>query len=370
MDLTLCGTSAFRFHRTPPQVLAFYPPLKTDHPDANHRVIANSPTSTELLRLPLQRLVFDQNHRHNSNLYNTRLIAHELPHGSIQETDFGFSVTSPAATLLTMAGHVSRIHLLMAAYELCGSFTVFNPCKRVELDLEAAYEQGFLRPGEGWRRVENVDGMGTSLWSRQPALTPEGLVQFCEQASGLQGIKDLRWVASNLTGVTASPFEAQTSMLLGLPRRLGGEGLELKNNQRIQLSPAARTIYPYNSCYADILIEGNGDNAGVIIECQGRSVHAGEAAAISDSDRTTALISMGYEVILLTYDQITSPRSFQTVLDIIATKTATAIRPKTERQLRAQSDLRSEIFIDWNTLGQELSASKKKNTKLGSRMLE
>ena len=99
-------------------------------------------------------------------------------------------------------------------------------------------------------------------------------------------------------------------------------------------------------------------------------MHASEAAAISDSDRTTALISMGYEVILLTYDQITSPRSFQTVLDIIATKTATAIRPKTERQLRAQSDLRSEIFIDWNTLGQDLSAPKKKNTKLGSRMLE
>lgn len=359
MNLTLCSTSAFIYHRTPPQVLAFYPPLKTDYPDANHRVIASSITSTELLGLPLQRLVFDQNHRHSSGLYNTRLIAHELPHGSIRETDFGFSVTSPAATLLTMAGCVSRIHLLMALYEMCGTFSVFKPCPRVETDLEAAYDQGFIRPGEGWQRVNNVDGMGTDLWKRQPLLTTGELDNFCKQIAGFQGVKDLRWALENFTGVTASPFEVQTSMLLGLPRAYGGEGLQISNNQRIQLSPAARTIYPYTFCYADILIEGNGDNAGVIVECQGKSVHSSEAAGISDSDRTTALISMGYEVILLTYDQITHPKSFQTVLDIIAKKTATPLRPKTARQLRAQAELRRLMFIDWNTLGARAPRAKK-----------
>lgn len=368
MDLALCGTSAFRFHRTPPQILSFYPPLKTDHPDPNHRAIASSITTTELLGLPLQRLVLDQNRRHNSSLYNTRYLKNELPRGSIQDTDFGFSVTSPAATLLTMAGRVSRNHLLMATYEFCGSFSVFNPCRRVECDLEAAYEQGFIRPGEGWHRVENVDGMGTSLWSRRPLLTPEELRRFCDQADGFQGIKDLRWALSNLTGVTASPFEVQASMLLGLPRAYGGEGFRILNNQRIQLSPSARTLYPYNSCYADILIEGGGSNAGVIIECQGRSVHASEAASISDSDRTTALISMGYEVILVTYDQITSLKSFNTVLDIIAKKAAIPIRPKTKRQLQAQNELRREIFIDWNTLCAQPRASKNKNAILGSQI--
>ncbi len=351
MDLTLCGISAFRFHRTPPQVLAFYPPIKTESIGRNHRSIATSVATTEVLGLPLQRLVFDQNQRHGSDLYNTKYIKYELPFGSVQETDFGFNVTSPAATLLTMAGQVSRNHLLMAAYELCGSFAVFNPCKRVDSDLEAAYDQGFIRPGEGWRRVENVDGMGTSLWSRKPLLTPEELKRFCEQVSGFQGVKDLRWVLANLTGVTASPFEVQASMLLGLPRVYGGEGLHILNNQRVRLSRSAKTLYPYDSCYADILIEGKGNNAGVIVECQGRSVHASEAAAISDSDRATALISMGYEVILMTYDQITSLRSFETILDIVAEKAATPFRPKTKRQLQAQNELRREIFIDWNTLG-------------------
>ncbi len=359
MNLTLCGTSAFRYYRVPPQVLAFYPPIKTDSLDPNHRMVSSSATVSELLGLPLQRLVFNQNNRHNSNLYCTRYIKHELPYGSVQESDLGFGVTSPAATLLTMAGRVSRINLLMALYEMCGTFSVFKPCMRIESDLKAAYDQGFIRPGEGWRRVNNVDGMGTDLWNRQPLITVEELDNFCEQVIGFQGVKDLRWAMDNFTGVTASPFEVQTSMLLGLPRAYGGEGLRISNNQRIQLSPAARTIYPYESCYADILIEGNGDNAGVIVECQGKSVHASEAAVISDSDRTTALISMGYEVILLTYDQITHPKSFQTVLDIIVKKTATPLRPKTARQLRAQAELHRLMFIDWNTLGTPMRRVKK-----------
>lgn len=351
MDLTLCGTSAFRYYRVPPQILTFYPPLKTDNPGPRHQTISESLTTTELLKTPIQRLTFDQNNRHSSSLYATRFIKHEAPFGSIRETDMGFSVTSPAMTLLTMARRIPRVHLLMALYEMCGSFTVFNPCKRVESDLEAALAQGFIHPGEGWRRVVNVDGMGTTLWMRPPLLAPEELEAFCKEVAGFQGVKELRWALSNLTGMAASPFEVQTSMLLKLPRFYGGEGLQIYNNQRIPLSPAAKSIYPYESCYADILIEGNGDNAGVIIECQGRSVHASEAAGISDSNRTCALMSMGYEVILLTHDQISNPKSFQAVLEIISRKAAMPIRQKTARQLRAQADLRRLILIDWNTLG-------------------
>lgn len=351
MDITLCGASAFRFYRVPPQILLLYPPLPYAFEDSNHLKLKNSPIVADLIGIPIHRLTFRASSHWVTKLYQTHTVNGDLPFGSIFDTDFGFAVTSPAATLLTMARGVSRLDLLMAAYEMVGEFAVFNPCERAETMLDQAIDQRFIRPNEGWRRVENVDGNGTNLWRRKPLLTIDELRSFCDDAAGLHGVKDLRWAAERVTGITASPLEVQASLLLGLPRAAGGEGLPVMNNQRIQLSPVARRIYPHNTCYADILIEGEGDAAGVIIECQGRSVHASEAAGISDSNRTTALMTMGYEVILVTADQLKDAKSFDSVLDIIAKKANLPRCTKTARQLAAQADLRQNLFIDWSTLG-------------------
>ncbi len=299
----------------------------------------------------MHRIVDGQNQRGASKLYASHYYKTNFPFGSFCETYHGFRVTSPAATLLTMASSCSREELLMATYEMVGTFSVFNPCERAEAVLDQVPARRAMASSSYWRRVQNVDGQGTSLWKRRPLLELDELARFCDGAEGFRGIKKLRWAAAHVTGETASPFEAQASMLLGLPRRCGGEGLEIKNNQRIQLSADARRIYPYDSCYADILIEGEGDNAGVIVECQGRSVHASEAAGISDSNRATALAGMGYEVILLTHEQIRDARSFQVVLDIIARKTGKPRRDKTDLELRAEENLREAVFTDWSLLG-------------------
>lgn len=351
MEITLCGASAFRYYRIPPQILGLYPQLPDAVEDSNHLKVANSFIVQDLLGLPLHRAVFDRRNSWGTKLYETHLIQCELPPGSVWETEHGFEVTSPAATLLTLARDISRVELLMAVYEMTGEFAVFNPCGRTEAQLAEAELRGYIRPGTGWRRVTNVDGNGTSLWRRDPLLDVNDLETFCDEVPGFHGVKNLRWAAKQVTGITASPLEVQASMLLGLPRSAGGEGFSIKNNQRIPLSPAARRIYPHDCCYADILIEGEESGPGVVVECQGRSVHAGEAAGISDSDRATALMSMGYEVILATFGQFFDLVSFDAVLDIVAEKTGVRRRKKTERQIAAQAKLRDGIFIDWSTMG-------------------
>ena len=351
MEITLCGVSAFRYYRVPPQILGLYPRIPDVFQDSNHLKAANSFIVQDLLQLPLHRAVFDRRESWGNKLYDTHLIKGELPFGSVRETDHGFAVTSPAATLLTLARDVSRLELLMAVYEMTGEFAVFNPCGQAESQLDEAERRGYIRPGAGWRRVVHVDGNGTSLWRRPPLLEATDLKSFCDAVPGFHGVKDLRWAAERVTGVAASPLEVQASMLLGLPRSAGGEGLPIENNRRIRLSPAARRIYPHDCCYADIVIDGETEGPGVVIECQGRSVHDNEAAGISDSDRMTALMSMGYEVILATFDQFFDAASFETLLDIIAEKTRIPRRRKTARQLAAQAELRRSIFIDWSTLG-------------------
>lgn len=351
MELSLCNKSAFNYLRTPPQVLGLYPPITEDPQDSNHLKLASSPIVSDILHQPLHRLIAQQKQCGYTKLYRSHFIKYELPSGSLVETDHGFQITSPAMTLLSLASSISREHLLMTAYELCGSFTVFNPCKRTDSLLEKALLQGLINPNDGWQRVMDVDGHGTTLWKRPPLITRAELEAFCRHAQGFHGVKHLNWVAMHMTGETASPFEVEASMLLSLPRSAGGEGLTILNNHRIQLSATAQTIYPHASCYADILIEGKSSNAGVVIECQGRSVHANEAASISDSNRATALTSMGYEVILLTHEQLVNKRAFSAVLDIITRKAGIKRRPKNKKQLIAEENLRQELFINWNTLG-------------------
>ena len=153
-----------------------------------------------------------------------------------------------------------------------------------------------------------------------------------------------------MTGQTASPFEVQTSMLVSLPRDEGGMGINIANNVRIPLSDAARSLYDKTCCYADILIESNIDSMGVILECQGRSAHDSEAASLSDAERTTALTSMGYDVIQITYEQIKDTKSFNNIAELIHKKAGLPYIPKTDQERTAAETLRREPLVNWDEL--------------------
>ena len=153
-----------------------------------------------------------------------------------------------------------------------------------------------------------------------------------------------------MTGQTASPFEVQTSMFVSLPRDEGGLGIGITNNVRIPLSDAARSLYDKTCCYADILIESVTDSMGVILECQGRSAHDSEAASLSDAERTTALTSMGYDVIQITYEQIKDKKSFDSIAELIHKKAGLPYIPKTDQERTTEDALRRELLVNWDEL--------------------
>ena len=241
MPQTVCAQSAFRFHRVPPQLRALYPPpLPGTYQDSNHRKLASSSTASDLLGTPIHRLVRARSAVNSGTTYQSHLVGSELPFGCIQETDHGFLLAGPELTLLTMAPSIDRIELLMATYELCGSFSVFQPTVQAESLLKEAVDQGFIPENAGWKRVVDTKDAQTSLWKRDPMTGPESLRSFLDQTKGLRGSKNLAWAIDRVTGTCASPFEVQASILLGLSRRLGGEGLPIQNNHRIRLNKQAR----------------------------------------------------------------------------------------------------------------------------------
>lgn len=347
MDLTLCGQSAFNYHRIPPQVLGLYPAVSLDDMDRRCCGLGSHAVVKDLLHAPLHRLVFTRAQSGSRNLFKSHLLTQEPPPGSFRQTEHGFDVTSPEFTLLNLATQVSRNQLLMACYEMCSSFAVFTPCKRTQQQLDEAISLKLIPPGCGWKCVVNIKGNDTNLWKRAPLLAAADIAAFAKQAAGLRGVKQLRWAAEHMTGQAASPFEVQTSMLISLPRDEGGQGIEIANNARIPLSEAARSLYDKTCCYADILIESATDSMGVILECQGRSAHDSEAASLSDAERATALTSMGYDVIQITYDQIKEKKSFDHIAELIHKKAGLPYIPKTSQERIAEDTLRQELLVDW-----------------------
>ena len=350
MDLTLCGQSAFYYHRIPPQVLGLYPAISLGNMDRRCCGLGSHAVVKDLLHAPLHRLVFTRAQSGSRSLFRSHLLTQEPPPGSLRQTAHGFDVASPEFTLLSLATQVSRNQLLMACYEMCGSFAVFKPCERTQQQLDEAISLKLIPPNSDWERVNDTKGNDTNLWKRAPLLAAADIAAFAKQAAGLRGVKQLRWAAERMTGQTASPFEVQTSILISLPRDEGGLGIDITNNARIPLSEAARSLYDKTSCYADILIESATDSMGVILECQGRSAHDSEAASLSDAERATALTSMGYDVIQITYDQIKEKKSFNHIAELIHKKAGLPYTPKTKQECTAEDALRQELLVDWVAL--------------------
>lgn len=350
MDPTLCGQSAFYYYRIPPQVLGLYPAISLGNIDRRCCGLGSHAVVKDLLHAPLHRLVFTRAQSGSRSLFKSHLLTQEPPPGSFRQTEHGFDVTSPEFTLLSLATQVSRNQLLMACYEMCSSFAVFTPCERTQQQLDEAISLKFIPPDCGWKRIVDTKGNDTNLWKRAPLLSAADIAAFAKQAAGLRGVKQLRWAAERMAGQTASPFEVQTSMLVSLPRDEGGLGIGITNNARIPLSEAARSLYDKTCCYADILIESVTDSMGVILECQGRSAHDSEAASLSDAERTTALTSMGYDVIQITYGQIKDKRSFGNLAELIHKKAGLPYTPKIKQECDAEDALRQELLVDWDDL--------------------
>lgn len=351
MEYTLCDISAFRYHRIPPQVIMLCPPLSRPSIGKRQRELAEHPLASDALGLPLHLLADDRRTRSRSSSAIPHVLSGELPAGSVQSSPLGMNVTSPLLTLFQMARHLPEAHLVMALYEFCGWFGIFKPTERINALLREAERNSLIESSFGWRRVKSTNGNVTSLWKRPPLIDLDELQAFARDMQSIRGGQTFLRAARSVTGIAASPFEVQTSILLSLPRSCGGEGFAgLANNRRISLSPEASRIAGKSNCYADILFN-DAEDKPLIIECQGKVAHDSASALISDSDRTTALQHMGYDVMLLTYSQISHYNRFDIVRRDIAQKIGKPYLEKGARLAKAEQALRRDLFIDWNALG-------------------
>lgn len=291
-------------------------------------------------------LVTRREQSRRATVLRPRLWSAGVPSSELRCVADGVLVVSPAFGLLQLARRAGLVRTVLLASELCGSFAVYETpdCVR-EVLQELAGKRRLPRIG-GWAPCLDADGRVSDLWSRRPLCTPGDLRRIAEESESSGGRARLLEAAGLVVPGAASPLEVQTGVLLGFSRRRGGEGhAGFSHNRRIALTPEARAVAGRASCYCDLYWD-----EGVDLECQSRLVHDAAASYLSDAGRTAALELMGVRVLPVTYGQLTSGRSLESVSRALAEMRGVPWREPTERQRGAGRRLRQETLVDWRAL--------------------
>lgn len=202
-----------------------------------------------------------------------------------------------------------------------------------------------------WSPSLDRDGRLTDLWTRPPLTTPERIAALAREAVGKRGRSKLEQASGLVRPGAASPFEAQAGILLGFPSELGGEGYDgFEHNAEVRLSPTARQLARRASCRCDLYWPSLDGRPALDLECQSRSFHAGDEQGLSDSDRATALQSMGIEVLLATWRQFAQASRFDALSLTVAEKIGRKQPERTPAYLAAREHLRSEVLVSWDSL--------------------
>ena len=275
---------------------------------------------------------------------------------------------------------------VLAMYELCGWFSVFEPTPAAEMQLKMAAEENrnsgtldLSELGEGedevpWKRVyaratvkapdnegqtnKREDGRevtklkGTSLWMRKPLIELSDLHRFADKVKSQMWGKQFYDAAQQVIGIAASPLEVAGVMLLSRSRRLGGAGFRyVYLNDLTPLSVATQSIAGQKVCYGDIVIVNPILMKAVIIEIQGEVIHGSGAVLNHDAERMTALQSMGFDVFLVTHNMLNDKKQLDAIVKSVCNRLGVRYKAKTGAMGHAETRLRANVLCNWLEIG-------------------
>ncbi|MDO4437281.1 MAG: hypothetical protein Q4B77_04950 [Coriobacteriaceae bacterium] len=347
----ICDKTAFKYYRTPPRYLGACPKLPGCNPRLHYSDLRSAPLVTEVLGLPIHILTANPNARSQGRTLRYHVISRELPPGSTRETPHGFSIASPELTLFTLSRTLTFNQLVMAMYEMCGRFSIFAPSDSLASELHI---RGCDHLADGWSCVANEAGAQTSLWNRQPLTSVHSLQAFGAALGDMRGAKLFLKAVSCVSGITASPFEAQAAMLLWMDPALGGWGYRnIESNVSVTYDRRSKVLADSHHAEVDIRVTSPEGQREWMLECQGKIVHDRIGAGTKDAQRVTALQAMGHQVTMLTSDQIRDPQKFEVLLGMLSDNLGISWADKTGREILAENNLRADIFSDWLFLQNE-----------------
>ena len=146
------------------------------------------------------------------------------------------------------------------------------------------------------------DGYGV-VFGKKPIVTPQSFMTFLEKVGSSRGVKRARKVAATAFAKSASPMETMLALLLSLPKSIGGFGLPRPElNWELRVDVADREFAAQDSIVIDLCWP----DKQVAVEYYGWNEHfdAGPHKVASDATRANSLVTLGWTMLHVTYDQV------------------------------------------------------------------
>lgn len=296
---------------------------------------------------PIDILVSSRSQCHASSLLRPHLWTGDIPSGGRIHLADDIWMASPELILHQFAAQATISQLVMMGDELCGTFAVYNPPAFIRDCLQQILNRRGIPKLAGWEPLVDSRGQLTDLWSRPALASPQTILRFAQMSDTQRGKARLQKASTLIRENAASPFEVRTGILLGFPRRLGGEGFwDFSFNHRVALSREGRLLAQRQFCMCDLFWE----KSNLDLECQSALVHQGERGFLSDSDRSAALSYMGISVLPITYAQLHDAQRFAALVKVIGRLLGTRLRTKTDAQAQLSHELRKKVMGNWSNI--------------------
>ncbi len=221
------------------------------------------------LREPIDVVVGKLSARRQSATLQCRAWKGPVPDGLLANVDQHIFVCSPELVITQLAPKLGFLKTILLEMELCGSYAP----------------------------LEN----GNCEWGATPLTSTARVAKVVELSDKFKGLDVARRATLYSMDGSASPRETALSLLLSLPRRMGGLGCgKPRLNARIELNAAANRECSRSYLVADLLF----DDANLDVEYQGKEWHTLQKDRLSDEARQNALMMMGKACLFVSNEQI------------------------------------------------------------------
>lgn len=219
--------------------------------------------------------------------------ARPFPPGSFVRLDEGLYASSPELCFVQMASVLPELELLALGFELCGTYA--------------------------------LDAEGRTRYGRPALLTAvSALDRYIESARGIPGAAAARRTLKHLVACSASPRETALTLLLCLPRRMGGYALSHPElNYRVNVAGAKRDRIEKGYYLCDLYWS----RAKLDVEYESDEYHTGPSRIARDSERRDDLSHLGVSVRTITNRQIMDPIRFDKAARQLAVALGERVRP-------------------------------------------
>ena len=323
MDAIICKESALYYWRHHSDALYDIPSILEYSPPRKGAVTCKTPCTATLDDLhsfgivpeeKVELLVTDQLDRRALANTSLTVCAGPFPAGSFVRARMQLYVTCPELTFLMLARTLSLIELLEVGYELCGTYRMLDD---------------------------------TPCYGLAPLTSAARLRTYIERASHLYGSRKAREAAQWIKDNSGSPAETAIAIVLALPYRKGGYGLDgFELNREIPLNETAAHLLGRSTVKPDeFFVESRHP-----IEYDSVRFHSGREQADYDERRRNAYSAMGMAVTVVRPRHLANPALFDDIVKSIRRNTGIGWNRTPEGYEVLNGRLLSDAFRYWGGL--------------------